>query len=245
MISTGARYIGTIIPDVTVEEVHSDTLRITDHPVETGAAISDHAFHLPYEVQMRIGFSDSTHQAVGFVKMIYQTFIALQQSREPFSVSTGKRLYSNMLIQSMQVTTDEASEYSLNMTVQLREIIITNTQATQTPTANQATPSQTASQSDQGSQSVDPPTNPTGVPSFPSASSSPGWQPGDEGPPPPSPPSWPTPPAPPAPPIAGPEVDPWNTIGTTPSQVGSPAQGIPQNATGSAEMPFYTGAGIP
>jgi hypothetical protein len=153
LISTGARYIDTIIPDVAIEEAHNDQLRITDHPVETGAPISDHAFHIPSEVMMRIGFSDSTHQAAGFVKQVYAKFVALQARREPFNVSTGKRLYQNMLIQSMQVTTDATSEYALMMVVNLREIIITYTQ--------QATSSQNQSPNpgDQGSPSQSTPTD--------------------------------------------------------------------------------------
>jgi hypothetical protein len=251
MISTGARYIGTIIPDVSVEEIHTDTIRITDHPVETGAAITDHAFHLPYEVQMRIGFSDSTHQTEGFVKMIYQTMVALQQGRQPLNVSTGKRLYQNMLIQSMAVTTDVTSEYALNMTVNLREIIITNTQQTQVSASNQATPSQTASQSDQGSQTPTAPDDweaPHALqPSPPPPSSE--WQPGDAGPPPPSyePGGGVAPPGQQLPPSVGPGeaaggIVPWSGVAEQPAQPPSTGTGIPQGTTGSAEMPYDLGS---
>jgi hypothetical protein len=248
MISTGARYIGTIIPDVAIEEIHNDTLRITDHPVETGAAVTDHAFHLPYEVQMRVGFSDSSHQASGFVKMIYQTMITLQQSREPMNVSTGKRLYQNMLIQSMQVTTDETSEYALNMTVNLREIIITNTQQTAGASpSNQSTPSQTADPSDQGSQTLasrdDP--NRFNTDNLPPPPPPPPWEPGDAGPPPALPPP---PPGEQLPPSVGPGeaaggIVPWSGVAAQPAQPDSPAQGIPQGTTGSAENPNPGGFG--
>jgi soluble lytic murein transglycosylase-like protein len=50
-----SRKIGMIIPDVVVSEKHSDTLEITEHPVETGAAISDHAYKRPSEVVMEVG----------------------------------------------------------------------------------------------------------------------------------------------------------------------------------------------
>jgi hypothetical protein len=46
-----------MIPDVVVSEKHSDTLEITEHPVETGAAISDHAYKRPSEVVMEVGFA--------------------------------------------------------------------------------------------------------------------------------------------------------------------------------------------
>jgi len=34
----------SLTPQVTIEEVHHDDLEITEHPVERGAAIGDHAF---------------------------------------------------------------------------------------------------------------------------------------------------------------------------------------------------------
>jgi len=121
------RMIGTIIPDVTIEEVHHDELVITDHPVEIGSTISDHAFMRPVEVQMRVGWSDSTEQSVGFVQRVYEELRILQGSREPFNVSTGKRSYKNMLIASLAITTDKQSEFALSCVAGIREVIITST----------------------------------------------------------------------------------------------------------------------
>ncbi len=42
-------------PDVVVEEVHRDALAITQHPVEQGASITDHAYRLPAVVEVRMG----------------------------------------------------------------------------------------------------------------------------------------------------------------------------------------------
>ena len=39
------RNIGGIFPDVTTEEIHRDELQITQHPVETGAPVTDHCFY--------------------------------------------------------------------------------------------------------------------------------------------------------------------------------------------------------
>jgi hypothetical protein len=52
-----SRRIGLIIPSVVISEKHSDTLEITEHPVETGAPVSDHAYKRPSEVVMEVGFS--------------------------------------------------------------------------------------------------------------------------------------------------------------------------------------------
>jgi|GEM_PF-446600 len=47
------RSIGEIVLDVTVEEGHESNLRITENPIESGAAIADHAVVLPKTVTIR------------------------------------------------------------------------------------------------------------------------------------------------------------------------------------------------
>jgi len=48
-----------IIAQATIEEVHIDEIEITDHPVEQGARIADHAFKRPSEVTITCAWSDS------------------------------------------------------------------------------------------------------------------------------------------------------------------------------------------
>ncbi len=135
-----SRRIGLIIPSVVISEKHSDTLEITEHPVETGAPVSDHAYKRPSEVVMEIGFSgggslldfvdtSSLGLTLGLSpRETYQQILDLQASRIPFDVVTGKRLYSNMLIRAIEVTTDRTSENVLMAVLTLREVIITQTQ---------------------------------------------------------------------------------------------------------------------
>ena len=140
LISQNGRMIGNIMPDVTIEEHHSDRLIITEHPVETGAAISDHSFRTPSEVVMKIGFSNSTARTEGWVQEAYQNLLSLQQSRQPFDVLTGKRSYTSMLIDTLEVVTDQTSEWALFVTAALREIIIVNTQQSGTSGASGISP---------------------------------------------------------------------------------------------------------
>ncbi|HCR0321379.1 TPA: hypothetical protein OMS40_002522 [Klebsiella aerogenes] len=135
-----SRRIGLIVPSVVVSEKHSDTLEITEHPVETGAPVSDHAYKRPSEVVMDVGFAgggslldfidtSSLGLTLGLSpKETYQQILDLQTSRIPFDVVTGKRLYSNMLIRAIEVTTDRTSENVLMAVLTLREVIITQTQ---------------------------------------------------------------------------------------------------------------------
>lgn len=135
-----SRKIGIFVPDVVVSEKHVDTLEITEHPVETGAPINDHAYRRASEVTMECGFAgggslldlvDISGIGLGIGKSpkeIYQQLLELQESRIPFDVITGKRTYSNMLIRALEVTTERATENVLSCVLTLREVIITQTQ---------------------------------------------------------------------------------------------------------------------
>jgi hypothetical protein len=174
------RSIGPLVAQVTISEVHQDTLEITDHPVEMGAVISDHAFKRPAELIITCSWSNSpsgngsnallsaglgatvlglqgansatvltgavggglggaidqtaagvqallTGNMPGQVKAVYQKLLQLQEQRIPFDVLTGKRSYTNMLIRSLQVTTDKTTENSLAVVAQLRQVIMVST----------------------------------------------------------------------------------------------------------------------
>jgi len=135
------RRIGLIVPSVVISERHNDSLEITAHPVEVGTAISDHAYKRPAEVTMTVGFSGggslfdfaNNRTATSLLGMspseTYDTLLKLQSDRKPFDVVTGKRLYKNMLLQNLEVTTDRFTENVLTATLTLREIIITSTQS--------------------------------------------------------------------------------------------------------------------
>ena len=137
LIMPGRRSIGDLYPHVVVEETHNDELAITQHPVEFGTPVTDHAFMQPYSVEIRCGWSNSTAQTAGYVQAVYQALLALQSSRVPFGLSTGKRAYSSMLLRAVTVKTDPDSEYALMCIATAQQIVITNTQMTAgTPAAN-------------------------------------------------------------------------------------------------------------
>lgn len=149
-----SRRIGLLVPSVVVSEKHSDTLEITEHPVEkptTDSAsgfIADHAYKRPSEVTMECGFAGGgslldfvNTSAIGLglglsPKETYQQLLDLQSSRIPFDVVTGKRTYINMLIRAIEVTTDKTSENVLNCTLTLREVILSETQTTTAASKN-------------------------------------------------------------------------------------------------------------
>lgn len=154
LISTGQRSIGDLYPHVVVEETHHDEMAITEHPIETGAPITDHAFNRQPFVEIRCGWSNSTAASEGYVQAVYRALLDLQSSRTPFNVSTGKRQYSNMLMASVMVRTDVESEYALNVVGVARQITITSTQTTGSSSALTDGSSSVASQNTDGSFTV-------------------------------------------------------------------------------------------
>jgi len=154
------RYIGDLpFASVTIEEDHDDELIITQHPVEFGAIISDHAYKKPAEVRIRCSWNNSGstyplhgnayNQAPlvvsgyeGYARAVYDNILALQLSRKPFSAVTGKRIYKNMLVASVRVHTAPGSEYSLMADISLREVILVSTKTLNVDVSDSRIPNQ-------------------------------------------------------------------------------------------------------
>lgn len=139
LLQSSARAIGTILADVTVEENHRDEVIITQHPVEGGGVIADHAYKRPAELEIRCGFSNASAGYVGYVQEQYEALLKLQLDRQLFDVYTGKRRYRNMLIRGLSVATDPRSENILMASVALQEVVLVSTQTTGTGTNTAAT----------------------------------------------------------------------------------------------------------
>lgn len=155
------RRIGDFTAQVTVNEGHVDEVRTTDHPVERGAAITDHAFKEPARLALVVGWSNSGSagalQGADFVRSMYARLLKLQAAREPFEVTTGKRQYKNMVITSLATDTDATTENALICIIGLREIIIVQTQTTTVPPRDvQAAPQETAETTNAGTKQAVP-----------------------------------------------------------------------------------------
>lgn len=161
MLSGRGRTIMGLFADVTVEEKHKDELKITEHPTEVGAPINDHAYKEAPEVSMKVGWSESAGKLNGLVgdsflsgntslNIVYQTLIQLQESAVPLVISTGKRLYTNMLIKSLGCSTDLQTENVLMIDLTFKKINLVQTSETEVLVENQANPAETSGVSDGG-----------------------------------------------------------------------------------------------
>ena len=153
--------IGGISVQTTLEEAMTDSLEITENPVEQGADITDHAYVKPSGLIMRCGWSNSNPSAAlnavvslftggslsvnDYVSSVYAQLLALQQSRQPFTVVTSIRLYQKMLMQTIALTRDKTTSQALMVTVTMKNILLVSTQTTTLPpVTSQANPASTA-----------------------------------------------------------------------------------------------------
>jgi len=123
------RQVGGFSAQVTVREVGTDELEITQHPVQEGAAITDHAYKKPVGLVVELMFSDDLLP----LAETYDRLLALQASRVPFDVVTGKRIYRNMLFKSLGNTTDDKTENILQIVATIQEIITVRVEVTSVP----------------------------------------------------------------------------------------------------------------
>jgi hypothetical protein len=90
-----------------IQAEHEQELVVTEHPVQSGASIADHAYLRPARLVLDVGMSDamdaffnpSTWTGAPTKSVsCYQTLLALQASRIPLQITTKLRTYQNMLI---------------------------------------------------------------------------------------------------------------------------------------------------
>jgi len=118
--------------DAFIREGHSSAVRVTEHPVQTGANISDHAYNLPDKLHVEIFVSDSmdevlTGQFTDYeTKSVsaYETLRKLKEERQLVNINTRLHFYENMIIESMDVDDDYKTANALKCQIAFRQVII-------------------------------------------------------------------------------------------------------------------------
>lgn len=127
---------GNYIFDAYFSINHESGLTITEHPVQSGANISDHAYMEAKTLIFEIGMSDVMQDTIG--KDIskfngdsssrsvnaYKILKQLQEERLPIEVITRLGTYKNMLIETISTQEDNKTTYGLRATVTLKEIFV-------------------------------------------------------------------------------------------------------------------------
>jgi len=141
--------IGGYFFDAILRTEHTTSLTITNHPVETGAAVSDHCFVNPSVLVMEVGMSDVSKSIIsgqfsgGWSRSVtaYKVLLELQKIRIPIQIVTRINVYKNMLIEIISVPDDIKTLHGLKATVTLREIFIATVKAVKVSARPQATDS--------------------------------------------------------------------------------------------------------
>jgi hypothetical protein len=148
--------------DAVIREDHEQRLIKTQHPIQTGASISDHAYLEPATLSLEIGMSDAMDAFynpstwVGSASKsisCFQTLLALQTSRIPLQVTTPYRTYTNMLITSPRAERTVKQFAGLRCVIEFEQIFMAQVLI---PT-NSARPQDTES-TNQGQLTAQPPT---------------------------------------------------------------------------------------
>lgn len=130
----GATASITYFFDAILRAEHRQELRKTEHPIQSGASIVDHAYLLPARVTLEIGMSDcmARHVAGQFTSSssksisAFQTLLDLQASRLPLVLNTRLASYANMLIESISAVENRETQFALKASVTLSQIIVAN-----------------------------------------------------------------------------------------------------------------------
>jgi len=153
--------IGAIAIQVAVEETHEDEMQVTEHPVERGAEIADHAFKRNPVVTIQCGWSNSDYAALlstaegtffggalpssEYIQLVYSQLLELQETARPFSVMTSMRIYDSMLFKSLVVKRDPRTGNALMAQATFKAVRIVDTRVTSLPArSDQAQPAKTA-----------------------------------------------------------------------------------------------------
>jgi hypothetical protein len=132
--------IGSYFFDAFLRLDHTSKLTITQHPVQTGANISDHAFLEPKELTIEVGMTDVAQDIIpgqfagSWSRSVkaYEILKDLQAARIPLQVLTRLGLYKNMLIETISAPDDYRTLYGLKATITMREVLVATVQTVKT-----------------------------------------------------------------------------------------------------------------
>ncbi|EKQ56265.1 MULTISPECIES: phage baseplate protein [unclassified Clostridium] len=126
---------GNYMFDAYFNITHNSELEVTEHPVQTSANVSDHAFMQPLELTFEVGMSDvmsdvtnsnyesfssDTTRSINAYKKLRE----LQSNRIPINVVTKLWIYNNMMIKTLSAVDSNTTAYGLRATVTLKEILV-------------------------------------------------------------------------------------------------------------------------
>ncbi len=147
--------------DAFIREGHSGTVKVTEHPVQTGANISDHAYNLPDRLNVEIFVSDSMDEVLTGQFSDYETksvsaymvLRKLKEERQLVNINTRLFYYENMIIETLDSDDDYKMANGLKCLVSFRQVMI----ASVAKQSVNSVSSQTINQNKKGPQNTETP----------------------------------------------------------------------------------------
>jgi hypothetical protein len=116
--------------DAVIRTEHQQRIEATQHPVQSGANIKDHAIIMSARVVLEIGMSDAmdsftpgqwTGDASKSVNT-YQTLKSIAVARQPLTITTRLNVYTNMLLMDISAPDTAETRFGLRATVVFEEL---------------------------------------------------------------------------------------------------------------------------
>lgn len=144
--------VGFVELDASLSETHSMSAEPTNHPVEAGFEITDHIRKKPDSIQITGVVTDTPLVYLASLQtpsplandhltpvtyradLAYAELQRIMNEGETVEVVTSLRSYENMALTSLSVTRDAASGNVLNVSMDLREIIVARSETVSAPT---------------------------------------------------------------------------------------------------------------
>ena len=146
--------------DAVFSTSHSILAVVTEHPIESGASVADHAYTQSPEITMQIGITDASTDtstiagsALDRSTVAYQRMLMLMDLYEPFNLITRLYTYENMIITSISVEDDYSTQNALKATIIMKHIEIVSVSTVTVQNANSSSKSSGSSSSKKSSSS--------------------------------------------------------------------------------------------
>ncbi len=123
--------------DAVIRLDHNQSQRITQHPVQNGANITDHSFAMPATLSLEIGMSEvmdsyvpgqwnGDNESWPKSKMAYQQLVSWKNLGVPLTISSRLDTYENMVIATINAPDDIKTKYGLKAMVTFQQIFVFN-----------------------------------------------------------------------------------------------------------------------
>lgn len=136
-----------IVIDATVSEEHMSSCDVSDNPIEGGADVADHVQMKPAQLTIEGVISDTPlgYAIIGNIQNLvrsittlfgassrsqdaFDAMIELQKSRQPFTVITSLKRYTNMILVELSVPRTAQTGGAIHFRATMREVFIAQTQ---------------------------------------------------------------------------------------------------------------------